>query len=794
MVVDLVSSEIQVDDVLPTTMFADSNDRQKDDFKPGPLVNPRPGFADSSLTSFLSRPRHVGTLTWSHGGILDSEINWLSTWAAATAVAAKLDNYHLIRAKYCVSVRSNATPFHQGMYMVKWMPNIYGNVGTTIVPSTADAVNNYVSQRPGSGPLDISESPAYDMSVPMVIPYDYMTVDDLNSEEPFGRVYIRGLAPLLTSNGNIVDAKLTIFVWLEDVELIVPTVAASEVVEKSPDQEVSELMNGVQSAVSNSKLVKEFLPDRIVSTTTSAIASAMGAFRDIPIIGPYASVGSVFLNKTSKVMHWFGLSRPSNVTDNVLSTIQISSSLSHVAGLDNTKSLTMDPKQAITIDPKSVGLPSYDQQSFKYICSRWTCVGTAVWNPSDVQNTVIFQAPVYPYVNNLEGLSSTGFVSSAFDYWTGSMEFMIVIAASKYNSGRLVLSYVPDGVSFQVPPFGVHNLAVVDLGETKVFKFGVGWAQQEAYKRLTSNTLGSVPRGNIVYNSSLFNGTLQVSVVNNLVSPANVSVDVHLFSRGGSDLAFAQPGKNFTDIHLWPQAASNILDPEPYLSADCYMSGSPDTRVADAKNLVYFGERIDSFRPLLKRYCHYLDYYNAQAGTTTATAAYVLPPMLPPGYDGTDLTSGSIPSVSGVTPLSTYVCTGYAGYRGSTRYKVMLASENGSNMPAHVLRSDDTPFVLPITTSALGFRTGAGGATGMELSSICVQPMLEWATPFYDNVKFRTTDVPSLASPPSDSYQCATVRLLQLRNSSDIFSMSIYVAAGDDFDTVLYTGGPTVRF
>lgn len=226
---------------------------------------------------------------------------------------------------------------------------------------------------------------------------------------------------------------------------------------------------------------------------------------------------------------------------------------------------------------------------------------------------------------------------------------------------------------------------------------------------------------------------------------------------------------------------------------------------------VFFGEKIVSFRSLLKRYCFQGTYSllsvpgAPRANQLTQNAYPALPGFQPGGiYNGT-LNGSSGPYNPTQNTLMTYLTPAYVARRGSIRYKsVFSASTDARLQLMQVTRSatgasyESTSVNINSGTTVLSdrsyrqlYRNGFGG---MQATHGTQNPVLEFEVPYQTPVRFSfarkrnyTTD-----NFGENAFLLETV----VSTSTDVRANSIvnYVAAGEDFSLSFYIGPPVIYF
>jgi hypothetical protein len=171
----------------------------------------------------------------------------------------------------------------------------------------------------------------------------------------------------------------------------------------------------------------------------------------------------------------------------------------------------------------------------------------------------------------------------------------------------------------------------------------------------------------------------------------------------------------------------------------------------DNQYLVYQGERIVSFREMLRRYQYHNSYWPAGTGTGVRMVAQDLSNFPyyrgwdPNGQDqGVDSTAGNSPYTFCTMTLLNYLTPAFACRRGALRHKAIISGKSISNDMGsfHVARHNllgisNGTYSHPLDNALLGDRRSEMQETqrstlgGAHLTPTINNPCLEYETPFY---------------------------------------------------------------
>lgn len=166
-------------------------------------------YENQSLTTVLSRPWPIRSVNWNETST--GEILRFSPGASLLALSFnrdKLRDFKYIRASIRVSIRLNTTPFHAGMLLVAYAPEM----SIDNLPTTLSEASIYPSRIVSAGAQQ-----TVDFVIPWVHSEDYVEIEQNNLY--FGFVSIWALTPLLTGNGTAVTTKVQVYANFEDVHV-----------------------------------------------------------------------------------------------------------------------------------------------------------------------------------------------------------------------------------------------------------------------------------------------------------------------------------------------------------------------------------------------------------------------------------------------------------------------------------------------------------------------------------------------------------------------------------------------
>lgn len=319
------------------------------------------------------------------------------------------------------------------------------------------------------------------------------------------------------------------------------------------------LHSTIQSGGSNETVQsseRRVLPSKIARD----LGRWFGSFTPIPFVGTLATIGKETSYLTSTILRALGFSVPTNVC----TPQQIIVSQDRLIQYDtvaNSVALAPEPAPFVSKDISVLGSKFCDYDITSY-CSHSMLLDTFKIKGDQISGEVLFVLPIRPSsmctyeqigmeTNMVKVMIPTrmAYMQRFFDFWRGSMRFHLSIAASRFHSGRIRITWVPtyDKVFasgediFYDNYLAAYPSILLDIaGDTDV-SFTVPYFQPQNWLN-TSYPFDIEDRVDPWKMDN--NGILIFTVVNRLVvadSSATAGVFAQLFVGGGPDLQFAFP-------------------------------------------------------------------------------------------------------------------------------------------------------------------------------------------------------------------------------------------------------------
>jgi hypothetical protein len=792
----------------------------------------------AKFEDFFSRPLKLNAYNWPVGGNLFADINPWDDYLEHPVIVNRINNYKMFRGTLCFKIVVSGTPFHFGRAIAAYQPL-----------HRYDDVNNYAALdrdtlvRITNLPkifIDPSDSTGGYMEVPFFYHRDSVNVT-VREWINLGNILIRTINPLKHANDGTDVVTVTTFAWMKDVQLSGITSIDTSALQPQMGE------------------IDEANKEGVVSGPATKVAGMAAAMGKVPYIGPYANATAAMATGTAAMAKLFGMSRPPLTKAPEPLKPKPFSSMALTTVPDASERLTVDDKQEMSIDPRISGTSSnVDPLSIANIVSHESWFQTFTWAKSGAPEGFLFNCRVTPMIWRANGdtnyLTATAFAALPFNSWSGSLEFRFQVVCSKMHNGKLRINYDPNYASASDATHSQYLTSyskIIDLKHTSDCTISVPMAQPQTFKEMLVPGLDAATE---IHSTTRFtndpqfahNGTLSVWIQNDLTTPndlANNDVEVNVYVKGGPDLTFRDPTNRLGYFAIAPfgfgaqsgelQAQLGEIHNEGDLKEDnaptqdsCVdmTAGNMPARVGE----VYYGEIIDSFRPLLKRFNHHERMTN-----TTATAfeweSYfrrtIFPRLKGPMPNAVTPAVGGNWNFVNFTLLN-YITLGFAGSRGSIRWKfvptVHFVQQSKLSIEQRNVRFGVTDLVVDDVAAgtqglfsaelarmavlkdgdAIDAYTGLAGGAVTQSS---VNHTLEVDFPYYSVWRFEPgcrTNYEVRDLDYDRGYPNTRVYHLTMSSgrhpSTDGTQTSeyidTYVAAGEDYTVYFFTGAPPLRY
>jgi hypothetical protein len=578
-----------------------------------------------------------------------------------------------------------------------------------------------------------------------------------------------------------------------------------------------------------------------ISGPASAVSDFAKQFVGIPIISEFATATQLGARAVAIGARALGFSNPPVLNNSVPMRSVPFPQLASTEVSYPVEKLTVDSKNELTVDPKTVGLNGQDELSMRYLCQRESYLTTASWATTNVADDILFYSAVSPCLFDSDALTDRKvymtpmcWIAQLFNYWRGDIIFRFRFIASQFHKGRVRLSFDPAGnlsnITSDAFNSGIIFTKIIDLGkETDIelrvpYVQALPWLNGQNFPLQTSSILWSTSSTpSTKHTLGQTNGGIIIRVLTALSAPvATSTVKILVSVRGAENLEFADPCPPYVDLNqaVWSAPQSDIQE---LMAGD--EESEPIKLIAGSVNvprseryLVNHGEHIVSLRQLLRR--HYLSRVSP-IGVPTFNIAFWKQTMhrFPtyPGYytngwdsakhiDGTAGTLGY--NYNFMTPIN-WIMPAFIAARGSMSWAFNVDNVGAIGQfrvyrnPGHSITS------VTVGTNATAYTTdsaatryfsvnSASGSAGQSITNQNTQAGIAVELPNYNNFRFNST-TPALTNSPNDrdgsSYDTDIIEVSVSTNNvttAGVCRMWQYVGIGTDFSLHFFLNVPTL--
>ena len=781
--------------------------------------------SDASLGSFLSRPTRIGEFKWSVNQPLFQKFNPWQLFLNDPRVSEKIANFELYRSKLHVKMVISGTGFHYGRALVSYNPlSGFDEITTERNFLTVDLIG--ASQKPHFF-LNPTNNSGGQLDLPFFWPKNYLSLSSTDRLD-MGEIVIDSITNLQHANEGNDAVTITVYAWASDVVLTMPT-SLTTLTAANYTPQAGTMNSGDEYG------------QGIVSGPASAVAHAAGQLTNVPSIAPYARATEMVAKGVGSLATHWGYSRPPIVTDIVQQKPTPTGNMSNTDAADAIMKLSLDSKQELTIDSRTVGLDGEDQMDISRFIQRESYLKTFTMNAFQEPDTLLWNCRVTPNLYGVEAdeLHPTpmALMSQVFNRWQGSIKYRFQAVKSNFHKGKILIRWDPKAHSSAIQYNTVYS-RVIDLAECDDFEICVGWGQADPFllcdEMRTTDILYSTTSRLLNDTGNRYNGVLEVAVVNSLVSPSiDGPIQFNVFVSACDDMKYGEVRPaTMKSYGLWrtPVVAAAAVPPEiryqpqSGISDGAAIAGTsegatdaptnpdpiapiaPTGAIADQTMNVFFGESPKSIRELTRRYVlHRVDAREASTGNNTKLLKIRDKGLgIWPGWDpdGVDVENGSPCNIS-IPTFAQWFAPCYAGWRGATRTKYLFGG-NTDTKPV-VTRAGFTSAArytevlsnFANTVAATKRLTYAGSsqtAAGAATTNIGINDTIEVEIPFYNAARFASSRVPTQSvANGSHSSQIETV-LYSKTGVTDLLDTGAIIrswkSVGEDFTFFFFTGCP----
>nr|ASG92531.1 putative structural protein [Picornavirales N_OV_137] len=493
------------------------------------------------LGSFLSRPVKISEFVWNGSTTTVTDVDPWSLFLEHPSVARKIANFKLLRGDLHMKIVINGSPFLFGRLMAYYNP--LPGVDDFLPENNASNLTR-ISQRMHVK-INPSTSSGAEMTLPFFWPYNALHIPTKEWQK-LGRVSFLPISELQSTSGTQSQISVSVFAWMNKVELSQPTSYSGMSEEKE---------------------------QKIVSKTAMAIGNVADAISDVPLIGPYATATGIVAKKLGRMADLFGFSKPLNTYDLVEERTRHLGSTATINDKDSSKQLTLDVHNETTIDPRTVGLSPIDEMSIPYLCQKEAIICRCKWNINDPVGKTLMRIPVTPFIKGSLNTDDAiqvppcAYVASFFKYWRGTLKYRFEIHGSAFHRGKLRIKYEPWSTS-DPDDYNVVSSDIVDLTTTQDYAINVGWGSHRN-NLITHGIFPDYDSASTIASSfyDRHNGLVALQVENPLTVPDDdgaIEVDIVISVATEADIQFHVPENTTMETYaITNDQGTNVIPTPP---------------------------------------------------------------------------------------------------------------------------------------------------------------------------------------------------------------------------------------
>lgn len=751
------------------------------------------------IEDFFSRPVKLLSVPLTLGSDIYLTLDIWDSWTKEPSVRAKLKNFAYISADIHVKITMSGTPFHYGRFLFSYQPYAAYNENVLTYQSAMLSFSsqmrklfmNYLSQSDGAFTMDVRANKPTEFFIPFIsfkpmyrlyntsssVLSDTSSYDDI---ENVGTLFIMSMNQVNSvSSGSPSPPRLNVYAWATNVKLGTTTGTQIQITTESGP--VDEFTTGP------------------VERVASRAASISNWLKRIPMIEPLATASSIFFTALGDISAIFGWSRPVVIDDAVIVKGMPFQNGAQTIGSETTQRITLDPKQEITVDPRSGGC-CRDEMVISDIASRMSYLETFTWHLSDSPFSVFWKCRNTPRLDTQsDTLANTWYAPTAmsfavtpFTYWNGSITYRFEVACSAFHRGKIGVFFEPNVSQEALISANLKTnkqfLAIVDIQETQVFEVCVKWAAPRQWCMVSLATDGYYGGSIVVDNPLWSNGYIGVFPFTVLQSPDSSDVDINCFVCC-KDLRVNQLTDRTLPIARDIISESGVVTGEEVSCIDLNLSSAK----LDDCSIRHFGESPVSFRALLKRYAWTMRY-----SITGATEANGRVRIIDRNFPENNLPYGSnVPIEAGINNLFNYLQYAFLGCRGGIRKRLHVSGHFDVNHDF-----DQVKVTIPIASASESSGISSSSTDppvaslgGTVTFSPSVNAGVEYEIPYYSaNLFFASFADDMMGGVNTDEIVTAWNKISYIDIDCPVsFSnliVDIETAAGEDFTFFRYQGAP----
>lgn len=726
---------------------------------------------DLEISSFLQRQVRIHDYTFDY--MATPLVQTFNPWADyfnTTAIKSKVENYAFLNCKLKIRVQITASPNLYGRFLLAYQP-LPGFKQALPIPSVgADNLVCY-SQMPHVW-IDIAESQGGEMELPFFYHKNWLNLAALADFTAMGKMFLIPFTPIGSANATTGSFNVQIFASADDVHLSnttqTATLQSSKGSWKTPGKKKKRIrrVGGGKANASD-----EYSDDGPISGPAGAVANVANQLANVPFLKPYAMATEMVASGIGNMARLFGFSKTPVLTEPMFVRNSPFGAMADTTTSETVDRLTIDAKQGVTIDPRTVGLPPVDELSIHSIVTRESYIDRFEWDYNASSGDKLWEAYVVPnyHTGGQTALYMTpmDWVSRMFGQWRGGIEYRFQIVASQFHRGVMRIQWDPNGTFLNTPQDVMEEVKTIDVDITECsdITICVDYVRSRAYLKTEGEYFQYFGLPAAIPDE--YNGIVTVSVLNALTSLGGTDpVQVLVSVKACDDFEVGKPVHLNPLEHVVPESRPIFLESQAMTFGETTEGNAPEdgsevismVNADDAGHTaaIFLGEKIFSLRALLKRYNHNYRFKFQGDGITNqfATSIQSIVPRYPissgtdpGGY--TDEGGGKYRNYVHPTYFR-YITSAFIGMRGGMRWKFnFVADQLADNFEVHRIHGGrtrnsigDVHSYIDTLSNGAFMKANAldepvlNGASGYALTNQNTQAGLIVDAPYYSQYRF----------------------------------------------------------
>jgi len=446
------------------------------------------------------------------------------------------------------TVQVNSTKFYNGRLAFGYVPNTeYSDVFHELDNITQSCQYNHLR-------IDAANSCPISFTIPWFSPFSsFNHTIDVPEYRTLGYVFLQVICPLQAPAAAKSAVDYTIYMALENAELHVPVNPVfTYLTPKTPpaaygttfarrvrfaDEELNEahgFFDSIGSIWSNIKSIASDVGSGIEHAVNLDFSEAAGDF------GKALDTGIQTVEDNPEIVAML-MDKPLCLKPEVYSKHMSFANTAYLMGSDRSQRLDVTPYNMYR--PNKAHFSGFHSSHDMHAAMRtWFIVQRRSWATTDAAGTSLYTVGVNPtYINELDHYGFMNYISQAFQFWTGDIEFKVSVVATQFHTGRLLISNSPGCYKSMSIDEAVNSpMAVMDLSNTENREVTFTCKYNSVYPYLFTRFTADTKDLNEMLS---FQGIFNIYVQNQLEAPESVasSVVVLIEARVGENFRLWQP-------------------------------------------------------------------------------------------------------------------------------------------------------------------------------------------------------------------------------------------------------------